>query len=168
MRTDKKLWRNRKAKKELARRLQSENPGLEVVHAHAAGIDVGNSAHLRGSATGLRPGTGAPVRVLHSSSPSISRLVRELRSADGGVAVDRSVVDPAVRHFGRTRVGGLSGQRLAHQESSGTQKRCAGGPGTPVSLTFLGQLYGKAKLLAFARAHQEATGFHLRHPKLSA
>jgi len=32
MRTDKKLWRNRKARKELARRLQSENPGLEVVH----------------------------------------------------------------------------------------------------------------------------------------
>ena len=45
MRTDNKLWRNRKAKKELARRLQSENPGLEVVHPHAAGIDVGNSAH---------------------------------------------------------------------------------------------------------------------------
>jgi len=43
--TDKKLWRNRKAKKELTRRLQSENPGLEVVHAHAAGIDVGNSAY---------------------------------------------------------------------------------------------------------------------------
>src|SRR5260221_7197856 len=45
MRTDKKLWRNRKARKELARRLQSENPSLEVVHPHAAGIDVGNSAH---------------------------------------------------------------------------------------------------------------------------
>jgi hypothetical protein len=45
MRTDKKLWRNRKATKELARRLQSENPGLEVVPAQAAGIDVGNSAH---------------------------------------------------------------------------------------------------------------------------
>ena len=45
MRTDEKRWRNRKAKKELARRLQSENPGLEVVHPHAAGIDVGNGAH---------------------------------------------------------------------------------------------------------------------------
>ena len=41
-----------------------------------------------------------------------------------------------------------------------------GGPGTPVSLTFLGQLYGEAKLLALARAYQDATGFHLRHPKL--
>jgi hypothetical protein len=32
MRTVKKLWRNRKARKELTRRLQSENPGLDVVH----------------------------------------------------------------------------------------------------------------------------------------
>lgn len=43
-----------------------------------------------------------------------------------------------------------------------------GGPGTPVSLTFLGQLYGEERLLAFARAYQNATNFHLQHPKLSA
>ncbi len=41
-----------------------------------------------------------------------------------------------------------------------------GGPGTPVSLTFLGNLYGEAKLLALARAYQEATGFHRKHPNL--
>ena len=44
--------------------------------------------------------------------------------------------------------------------------RNAGGPGTMASLTFLGNLYGEAKLLAFARAYQEAAGFHLRHPEL--
>src|SRR5262249_23770505 len=43
-----------------------------------------------------------------------------------------------------------------------------GGLGTPVSLTFLGQLYGEAKLLAVAKAYQDATDFHLRHPELSA
>jgi Asp-tRNA(Asn)/Glu-tRNA(Gln) amidotransferase A subunit family amidase len=42
-----------------------------------------------------------------------------------------------------------------------------GGPGTPVSLTFLGNLYREAELLAFARAYQDATGFHRKHPKLS-
>jgi Asp-tRNA(Asn)/Glu-tRNA(Gln) amidotransferase A subunit family amidase len=42
----------------------------------------------------------------------------------------------------------------------------AGGPGTPTSLTFLGKLYGEGELLAFARAYQEATGFHLNHPKM--
>jgi Asp-tRNA(Asn)/Glu-tRNA(Gln) amidotransferase A subunit family amidase len=43
-----------------------------------------------------------------------------------------------------------------------------GGPGTPVSLTFLGNLYGEAKMLALARAYQDATGFHLKHPRLEA
>ena len=45
MTTSKKLWRNPKERKEWARRLQSEDPGLEVVHPQAAGIDVGNSSH---------------------------------------------------------------------------------------------------------------------------
>jgi Asp-tRNA(Asn)/Glu-tRNA(Gln) amidotransferase A subunit family amidase len=43
-----------------------------------------------------------------------------------------------------------------------------GGPGTPLSLTFLGHLYGEAKLLALAKAYQDATDFHLQHPKLIA
>jgi len=43
----------------------------------------------------------------------------------------------------------------------------SGGPGTPTSLTFLGKLYGEAELLAFARAYQEATGFHRLHPNLA-
>jgi len=42
-----------------------------------------------------------------------------------------------------------------------------GGPGTPVSLTFLGALYSDARLAAFAKAYQDATGFHKLHPKLS-
>ncbi|MGB6823046.1 MAG: amidase, partial [Candidatus Acidiferrales bacterium] len=41
-----------------------------------------------------------------------------------------------------------------------------GGPGTPVSITFLGPLYGEEKMLAFGRAYQDATKFHLQHPKL--
>jgi transposase len=45
MTIDKKLWRNRKERKELARRLRSDDPGLAIVHPHAAGIDVGNGAH---------------------------------------------------------------------------------------------------------------------------
>ena len=41
-----------------------------------------------------------------------------------------------------------------------------GGPGTPVSLTFLGGLYQDAKVASFARAYQRATGFEKLHPKL--
>jgi len=43
----------------------------------------------------------------------------------------------------------------------------AAGPGTPTSLTFLGKLFGEADLLAFARAYQQATTFHMKHPKLA-
>ena len=41
-----------------------------------------------------------------------------------------------------------------------------GGPGTPVSLTFLAGHFQEAKLVAFAGAYQQATGFHKVHPKL--
>lgn len=44
--------------------------------------------------------------------------------------------------------------------------QAAGGPGTPVSLTFLGGLYSDARVAALAKAYQDATGFHRLHPKL--
>jgi len=42
-----------------------------------------------------------------------------------------------------------------------------GGPGTPVSLTFLAGHYQEAKLVAFAAAYQEATRFNKLHPKMN-
>ena len=41
-----------------------------------------------------------------------------------------------------------------------------GGPGTPVSLTFLGGHDQDAKVCALARAYQQASGFEKLHPKL--
>jgi Asp-tRNA(Asn)/Glu-tRNA(Gln) amidotransferase A subunit family amidase len=38
--------------------------------------------------------------------------------------------------------------------------------GTPHSITFTGQLYGEAELVALAEAWQRSTEYHLRHPKL--
>ncbi len=40
------------------------------------------------------------------------------------------------------------------------------GDGTPTSLTFLGQLFGEAKLCRVAKAYQDATDFHLKYPKI--
>jgi len=37
--------------------------------------------------------------------------------------------------------------------------------GTPTSITFMGQLLDEGRLLGFARAYQEATDFHLKHPE---
>ena len=75
--TDKKLWRNRKERKEWARRLQSENPGLEVVHPHAAGIDVGNGTHY----VAVRPDRDPqPVRRFECFTADLHRLADWLRS----------------------------------------------------------------------------------------
>jgi Asp-tRNA(Asn)/Glu-tRNA(Gln) amidotransferase A subunit family amidase len=38
--------------------------------------------------------------------------------------------------------------------------------GSPTSITFNGNLYEEAKTLRVAKAFQEATGFHLKHPNL--
>lgn len=37
---------------------------------------------------------------------------------------------------------------------------------TPTSITFIGRLFDEGKLLAFAKKYQDATDFHLKHPKL--
>jgi Asp-tRNA(Asn)/Glu-tRNA(Gln) amidotransferase A subunit family amidase len=36
--------------------------------------------------------------------------------------------------------------------------------GTPVSLTFLGNLFGEAAMCRVAMAYQQATDFHLKRP----
>ena len=38
--------------------------------------------------------------------------------------------------------------------------------GTPTSISFMGTLFGEAETLAVARAYQDATGFHEKHPTL--
>ena len=38
--------------------------------------------------------------------------------------------------------------------------------GCPVSITFVGRLFDEGTLLAVAKAYQDATGFHLKHPPL--
>jgi hypothetical protein len=122
MNTDKRLWRNRKAKKELARRLQSENPALEVVPPHAAGIDVGNRAHY----PAVRPDRDwQPVRRFECFTADLYRLTDWLQ--DCGVKTV-ALQSTGVYWTGRTRLRGLSGQRTAHQESARTEERCAGKP----------------------------------------
>src|SRR5260370_19878801 len=80
MMTDNKRWQNGKERKEWERRLQSEDPGLEVVHAHAAGIDVGNSAHY----IAVRPDRDPePVRRFECFTADLHRLADWLKSCGG-------------------------------------------------------------------------------------
>ena len=74
--TAEKPLRNRKERKELTRRLQSENPGLEVVHPEAAGIDVGNEAHY----VAVRPDRDAEsVRKFECFTADLYRLAAWLK-----------------------------------------------------------------------------------------
>lgn len=76
MATEKQLL-NRKQRKELARQLRSEDPGLAVVHPHAAGIDVGNGAHY----VAVRPDHDPePVRRFDCFTVDLHRLADWLRS----------------------------------------------------------------------------------------
>lgn len=38
--------------------------------------------------------------------------------------------------------------------------------GTPTSLSFVGRLFGEGEVMAVAKAYQDATGFHLKHPQI--
>lgn len=62
---------NRKQRKALARRLQSADPGLDVMHPNAAGIDVGNSTHY----VAVRPDRDPnPVRRFDCFTADLHRL----------------------------------------------------------------------------------------------
>ncbi len=77
MAAGKRFWGNRRERKAWARRLQSEDPGLEVVHPHAAGIDVGNGAHY----AAVRPDRDVePVRRFECFTADLYRLADWLRS----------------------------------------------------------------------------------------
>jgi transposase len=68
---------NRKQRKELVRRLGSDDPGLEVVHRHVAGIDIGNESHFVAVAPGCDP---EPVREFGSWTSDLVRMVAWLKS----------------------------------------------------------------------------------------
>ena len=62
---------NRKQRKQLARQLQSADPGLEVMHPRAAGIDVGNASHY----AAVRPDRDLePVRRFECFTADLHRL----------------------------------------------------------------------------------------------
>jgi transposase len=68
---------NKVAKKELARRLRSADPRLEVVHPNAAGIDVGNASHY----VAVRPDRDLePVRQFECFTADLYRMAEWLRS----------------------------------------------------------------------------------------
>jgi transposase len=66
----------RKERKELARQLRAADPGLEIIHPHAAGIDVGNSAHYVAVAPHCDP---EPVRRFGCFTADLHHMAEWLR-----------------------------------------------------------------------------------------
>ncbi len=72
-----KLQCNRKQRRELERRLNSADPGLEVVNPHAAGVDVGNESHY----VAVPPGRDArPVREFGSWTAALEEMAQWLKT----------------------------------------------------------------------------------------
>ena len=95
---------NRKQRRELARRLRVEDPGLEVMHPHAAGIDVGNSVHY----VAVRPDRDPDsVRRFDCFTADLHRLADWLQALwrdDHRDAVDRRLLDSPVPDPRRARL----------------------------------------------------------------
>jgi len=68
---------NRKQRKELARRLCADDPGLEIINRHVAGIDVGNESHYVAVPPGSDP---EPVREFGSWTADLVRMAEWLKS----------------------------------------------------------------------------------------
>jgi len=71
---------NRKQRRELGRRLNSENPGLEVIHPNAAGIDIGNESHFVAIPPDRDP---APIREFGSWTADLCQMASWL--IDNGI-----------------------------------------------------------------------------------
>jgi transposase len=68
---------NRKQRRELARKLSAEDPGLEIVNRNVAGIDVGNESHFVALPPGRDP---QPVQEFGSWTADLERMADWLKA----------------------------------------------------------------------------------------
>src|ERR1700704_6405693 len=97
---------NRKQRREQQRKIWTDNPGLDVVHLHAAGIDVGNSEHYVAIARNKR---AEAVRRLGCFTAALRGLAQFLKEHGIVSVVMQStgvILDPAVRRAGGSRFPG--------------------------------------------------------------
>ena len=100
---------------------------------------------------------------------AMEQVAKAIENVDVVVAPTSSaqlVVTNLTGHPSLILPNGLRGDDAPRPPADAGREDNVGGPGTPVSLTFIGRLHGEANLLALARAYQEATGFHRLHPTL--
>ena len=112
----------------MARRLQSNDSGLDVIHPQAAGIDVGNASHY----VAMRPNRDPePVRRFECFTADLHRLADWLNSCGVTTVAMQSTGVYWIPLYDILEERGFEmylGQRAPHQESAWAQKRCAGVP----------------------------------------
>ncbi len=110
------------------------------------------------------------VQAMRARSVVIEKMAELFRTVDIIVTPSGGAQLTATNLSGHPAVilpNGLRGKDAPlPQDTSEGARGNVGGPGTPVSITFLGRLYDDARLLAFAKLYQEKTGFHRFHPTL--
>src|ERR1700751_4693721 len=80
---------NRKQRRELARKLRAEDPGLEIVNRNVAGIDVGHESHFVALPPGRDP---QPVQEFGSWTADLQRMADWLK--------DRGIEEVAMQSTG--------------------------------------------------------------------
>ncbi len=112
---------NRRQRKDWELRLNSTAPQLEVIHADAAGIDIGNESHFAAVAPGKDP---HPVREFGSWTGALHELAEWLQSCGvKTVAMQSTGVYWIARHSRRGGFRSVPGECPGDEEPAGTQNR---------------------------------------------
>ena len=111
------------------------------------------------------------VQAMRARSVLLEKMAELFRSVDVIVTPSGGAQLTATNLSGHPAVimpNGIRGNDAPQQpqDTADGGRANVGGPGTPVSITFLGQLYDDARLLAFAQMYQEKTGFQKLHPAI--
>src|SRR5467141_3737342 len=117
---------NRKQRREMTRKIQSEDISLEVIHPDAAGIDIGNESHY----VAVPPSRDSqPVRRFGCTTAELKAMADWLKQCGirtGRHAIHGRVLDRRIRHSRTSGFGSVLGECARDEEFAGTQKRCAG------------------------------------------
>jgi Asp-tRNA(Asn)/Glu-tRNA(Gln) amidotransferase A subunit family amidase len=120
-----------------------------LVPANSGG---GGGGRGRGAAAGATPGATPDAAAGATATDGAAPAGGRGRGAGGGG--NRSVVQ---RHF---TLANLACYPAINTPNGFTEA------GTPTNITFYARPFGEAELLAVAKAYQDASGFHLKHPDL--
>src|SRR6266850_4762932 len=119
---------NRKQRREIMRQMQSEDLNLEVVHPHAAGIDIGNASHYVAVPPSRDP---QPVRCFGCTTRRAEDdggMAEAMWDSYGRDAIYGSLLDCGLRDLGRGGSGSVSGECARDEESAGAEDGRAGEP----------------------------------------